>query len=368
MKNVKIIAAEEISRDQRVLKEAKYIYELGYDVEILCWDRENEFVAKEVEYIDNVKIKRFFPKSLYGSGWRQIIPFIKFIIELKKHLKNQEYEYLHCQNLDGFIVGYLINNRKKIIFDMREFYEGREKNKVKKLVIKNIVRFGIKKSHNIIYVNNTQISNIKQEYRGKLIYLPNYPSELLGKSIKKVETNLLNISYIGGVRQYDEFKNLFEATKKIEKIRVNIHGMGTAYNRLKAIEDEYTNVNMTGRYNPSQTAELYGSSNIIYCVYSMNNENWRTAYPIKFYESIVTKTPIIVSKGSVLEEFLKENDIGFVVDGDNIEEIRLLIEDIKNNINILDEKVRNLEKIQFEYTWENVVNNLNFIYKSIESS
>ena len=150
MKNVKIIAAEEISRDQRVLKEAKYIYELGYDVEILCWDRENEFVAKEVEYIDNVKIKRFFPKSLYGSGWRQIIPFIKFIIELKKHLKNQEYEYLHCQNLDGFIVGYLINNRKKIIFDMREFYEGREKNKVKKLVIKNIVRFGIKKSHNII--------------------------------------------------------------------------------------------------------------------------------------------------------------------------------------------------------------------------
>ena len=201
-----------------------------------------------------------------------------------------------------------------------------------------------------------------------MIYLPNYPSELLGKSIKKVETNLLNISYIGGVRQYDEFKNLFEATKKIEKIRVNIHGMGTAYNRLKAIEDEYTNVNMTGRYNPSQTAELYGSSNIIYCVYSMNNENWRTAYPIKFYESIVTKTPIIVSKGSVLEEFLKENDIGFVVDGDNIEEIRLLIEDIKNNINILDEKVRNLEKIQFEYTWENVVNNLNFIYKSIESS
>lgn len=364
MSNVKIIAGEEIIRDQRVMKEARYISSLGYKVEILCWDRNNEFKDKEIEYIDNIKIKRFFPKAIYGSGWKQIFPFFKFIQECKMYLKNQKYEYLHCQNLDGFLAGYLVNNNKKLIFDMREFYVGRERNKIKKVIVKYLVRFAVKKSYRILYVNDTQMKNISNKERNKMIYLPNYPNRSLGivKSISNINSNHLNISYIGGVRQYHEFKNLFDATKEIENTIINIHGMGTSYTQLKKIESEYKNVNITGKYNPSQTADLYNEADLIYCVYSMDNENWRTAYPIKFYESIITKTPVIVSKGSILEEFLEKNNIGFVVDGSDITEIKKLVTYISRNRNILEEKIKNLEKIQFDYCWEEVVKNLDELY------
>lgn len=363
MKHIKMIAAEEVIRDQRVIKEVIYLSELGYNVEILCWDREGEFTNKEFEYVHNVKIKRFYPRATYGSGWKQIVPFLKFIREIRKYLKNQEYEYLHCQNLDGFVAGYLVNNKKKIVFDMREYYEGREKNKLKKFIIKNIVRFAVNKSYSIIYVNNTQISKIDEREKSKFIHLPNYPKASLGICNKKEKLKeTLNITYIGAVRQYKEFINLFEAVKNMDTVIIDIHGSGTAYNKLKEVENQYKNVNITGTYSPSKTAELYSNADISYCVYSMENENWRTGYSIKFFESIITKTPIIVSKGSALEELVTKHGIGFIVDGSNIKDINELIIYISNNKEILKEKERNIEKIQYKYTWENVVGSLNQVY------
>lgn len=134
MKNVKIIAAEEISDDQRVLKEAEYLTNKGFNVEILCWDREGQFREKEIEIINTVRIKRFYPRAIYGSGLKQVIPFAKFIFLCRKYLKNREYDFLHCQNLDGFIVGYFIN--KNIIFDMREYYVGSARSLLKSFLLK----------------------------------------------------------------------------------------------------------------------------------------------------------------------------------------------------------------------------------------
>lgn len=361
-KNVEIIATEEIIRDQRVIKEARYISELGYNVEILCWDREGEFINKATEFIGDIRIKRFFPRSVYGSGWKQILSFVRFVLEVKKYLRAKNYDYFHCQNLDGTVAGFLIDRKVKIVFDMREFYEGREKNKIKKLIIRKILNFACRISWKIIHVNETQIKGMDDNQKLKLVYLPNYPNFSLSNCKKKENHGNLNISYIGGVRQHEIFENLFTAVKGMDKVKVNLHGGGTAYKKLKQIEGKYENVNITGRYNPSETAKLYSNADIIYCVYSMDNLNWKTAYPIKFYESIVTKTPIIVSKGSVLEKFLKDHDIGFAVNGENVEEIRKLIICISENKYVLEEKVKNIEKIQFDYSWEKMVGNLDKIY------
>ena len=80
------------------------------------------------------------------------------------------------------------------------------------------------------------------------------------------------------------------------------------------------------------------------------------------FEAIITKTPIIVSKDTIAEKFVKENNIGFSVDGSNIEEVGKLIEYINKNRSILSEKIKNLEKIQYDYSWEEVVKNLDEIY------
>jgi len=51
------------------------------------------------------------------------------------------------------------------------------------------------------------------------------------------------------------------------------------------------------------------------------------------------------------------------VDGSNVEEIRKLIQCINKNRNILDEKIKNLERVQYDYIWEEAVKNLDVIYR-----
>jgi glycosyltransferase involved in cell wall biosynthesis len=364
MQKVKMILTNRFDPDMRVYKEAKYLVSKGYDVEILCWDREADYKDKETENIDGIKIKRFFPYSNYGSGYKQIKAYFNFITEIKKYLKDENYEYIHCHDLDGALAGYLSKNiNTEMIFDMHEFYEGQGKKQKIRLIIRLLVNFLHDKSQAVIYLNDIQKTTMKSANLKKILYLPNYPEIENFKNSDKTKNDLLRISYIGSVRQYFELRNLMDSCKDMEGVHVAIHGGGVSYNKLKELENEYSNVEITGKYQYSNSSELYSQTDILYAVYDSSIENWKKGYPIKLYEAILTKTPIIVCKGTALEKFVNENDIGFTVDGRNIEEIRSLIEYIKNNRQILDEKTRNIEKIQYNYSWETAVINLDKIYK-----
>ena len=349
--------------DVRVYKEAKYLVKKGFDVEILCWDRENRYKDRETEEIDGIKIKRFFPYAQYGTGYRQVLKYIQFIKQCKSYLKNKDYQYMHCHDLDGALAGYLIKNKgSKLIFDMHEFYEGRTNKKSVKFFTRNMVFFLQNKYDYIIYVNETQKASVRESNLNKLIYLPNYPEADNYIGCEKTDSDKLRISYIGAVRQYKELKSLMDASKDMADVEVSIHGAGTAYKQLKEDAENYRNVNVTGLYDFSESNKLYSEADLLYVVYDMKNENWKNAYPVKFFEAIITQTPVIVSKGSILEKFLEKNDIGFVVDGDDVEEISSLLYKIDKNRNLLEEKKNNLNKIQYKYSWDSVLNNFDKIY------
>ncbi len=121
-------------------------------------------------------------------------------------------------------------------------------------------------------------------------------------------------------------------------------------------------MNVTGRYHFTQSAQLYGDADVSYVIYPTTSEQYLVGYPIKFFEAIITKTPPIVGEGTVLADFVREKDIGFVVNGNDINSIRNLVEILRANRETLKQKTVNLEKIQFQYSWEEVVTNLEQIY------
>jgi len=363
MHEVKMIVTNRFDPDVRVYKEAKYLVSCGFDVEILCWDREGEYKDKEFENIEGIKIKRFFPYTKYGTGLKQIKPFMKFIYECRNYLNSKEYQYLHCHDLDGALVGYLCKSKKcKLIFDMHEFYEGQRNKQKIRLIIRKAVSYLQNKSDFIIYVNEAQIEHMKLKNKNKLVYLPNYAEIDNYRDCEKEKSDKLRISYIGSVRQYEELKNLMDAGKDVNNVVISIHGSGTAYTALKSIENDYKNVNITGLYHFSKSVELYRKTDLLYVVFNTKFRNWKYGYSVKFFEAIITKTPVIVSRGSAMEEFVNKYDIGFTIDGSNIQEIKELIVYISENRHLLDEKIKNLEKIQYEFTWERVIKNLNKIY------
>ncbi|QAT62004.1 glycosyltransferase [Acidilutibacter cellobiosedens] len=363
MKKVKMILTNRFDPDVRVYKEAKYLVDNGLDVEILCWDRESEYSKIKESVIDGIKIKRFFPYSEYGTGFKQLRPFVRFINECKEYLKNKEYQYLHCHDLDGVIAGYFIkNNYTKFIFDMHENYEINGRNQKIRYIVRFMVNFFQNKSDFIIYVNETQKNFASNKNKRKFICIPNYPDIQNYAVCKKIKSDNLRVSYIGAVRQYNELKNLMDACKEMSNVKIAIHGAGVAYKQLNKIKDDYNNVVVTGRYEFTESAKFYSEADLLYVLYPTTSMQYTTSYPVKLYEAIVTKTPVIVGKGTVLNNFVNKYGIGFTVDGSNINEIRDLIEYLNNNRNVINEKIRNLEKIQYDYSWNDVVKNLDKIY------
>ena len=365
--------------DIRVYKEAKYLVENNIDVEIVCLDKKNEYIDKEVDNFEGIKIKRIFSRTdkttrliekvKIISKLKKIIYFwwlIKFIYKTKKYLYNKDFEILHCHDLVMGLIGCMFFDNKQIVFDMHEYY-GNSKNKVVNFFIKKLVSYVQDKSKWIIYVNENQKKNCKKRNIEKFIEIPNYPEKRSYEKSDKTYSDKIRISYIGKVRDYYSLSKLIDCATKFDSININIYGNGSEYERLlKYAESKGNKDIMKGYFSALENAsELYNNTDILYAVYDTNgidSENWKNSMPIKSFEAIITATPIIASKNTVLGEFVEKNNIGFTIDIRKEGEFEVLIERIIKNKNLLKEKIDNIKKIQYMYTWDNVIKNIDKIY------
>lgn len=357
-----MILTNRFNPDVRVLKEAKYLVNIGYNVEVLCWDR-GELVQEGDEIIQGIKIKRFWIPSRAGSGFKQLPSYLKFLNMCKRYIKKNNYDFLHCHDLDGAIIGCLISNHKKdkMIFDMHEFYESGRLERVKKMV-RIFINYIQNRSYKILYVNDTQIQNVKASNKSKLIYLPNYPEAYKFRNLEKVTSEKLRIVYTGHPRHFFPLKALMDASVNNNLVEIKINGYGPDYEKLKKIEPNYNNVKVTGKYSHDDIAKLYSETDLVYCVYNTGNVNNETALPTKFFEAIISEKPIIVNKKSYMADICTKYDIGYLVDPLKPESIATIISNILNDRNDLEEKRNNIGKIKNKYSWEKVVTNLNEAY------
>lgn len=372
MKNIKMLLDNGFDPDLRVYKEAKYISSQGYNVEILCLDRKNTYIDKPKEDFDGIQITRFYPRTKKITeiiNKNRIIEKIKYIIYMfwffkyihyiREYLKDKDYEILHCHDLSMALCGTIFFRKKKIVFDMHEYYANK-KNKMYNWFINKAVKYVQKRATWIINVNEFQIKDLKQ--KDKLVFLPNYPLKGKLEGIKHTNSKELRISYIGYVRHYTTLYNLMKATDELSNVKVIINGSGDAYNSLLEKAKMLKNTILTGPYNYNDIDKLYANTDLVYIVYNQGNKNDETALPTKLFEAIITETPMIVSKNSAMGEFVKKHDIGFVVDGTDKDSIKEIIKQIQENTELLEKKKENLEKMSNQYSWEDIVKNLRKIY------
>ncbi|MEG1989874.1 MAG: glycosyltransferase [Clostridia bacterium] len=368
MKKIKIITIDDFEMDVRMNKIAQY-FDLKFDVEIIEFDKKNIHINKKSEKINNINVTRFFCRE--KSKYIKIFPYLKrliymfylfkYILQVKKYLKNREYDYLYCSGNYGTLVGNMVKKRSsKIIYDMREFYQ--IVNKKTSKIVKAFDDYLCKKADYIVYVNEKQKQYIKSKNYNKLIFIPNYVKKEHYKDIEKTKCNKIRINYIGCSRDYKSLKNLIDAANNNEEILIGIHGLGDAYGSLKKISAEYNNLSVTGKYNGIKESEkIFKNTDVLMCCYDVDILNWKYAFAVKLFESIITLTPIIVYDNSNMGEFVKKYDIGYTVIKNEVDEFKKTLNLIVDDKNAMIRKIKNLKKIQFEYTWEKVINNIDCI-------
>ena len=157
---------------------------------------------------------------------------------------------------------------------------------------------------------------------------------------------------------------LIDIADETKHINVFIAGNGSSYNEIAEYSRNISNVTMNGAYDyEKEISKLYSKIDIVYSVYDTNSKNVRVALPNRLYESIVLNKPIIASKNTKLGEFIESNGIGFLVNDQEKEDLKLLIEKLKKNENqMIDRCKANCKKIEEEYYADYYNDQLNSLY------
>lgn len=353
--------------DPRVYKEARYLISRGFEVTILCWYREDDVTLPTVENVDGINIVRFHIVSKIGSGLKQIPAFFQYIKECRKYLHKHPCDYLHGNDLDGAITALIARNKKTpIVFDMHEFYEdvgsGHE---IKRRLLRYATIFLIKKSNVAIRTNDLYLRKPYKSIQKKLVLLKNLPDRNLIKCLPKTESDVFRVGYHGAVRsQIPEFTTLFEAVKNINDVRVDIYGTGPDLLQLRDIATKYSNVFLHGRFDGArQLSELYANTDVEFAGYRPNSDTREEQEVVKFFECILTGTPIILTNAyTKMRNEINKYGFGLTCDTRNIDVVRNCILKIKNDLDFR-KKCSDAEIEQsYKYDWNVAVKVLDKVY------
>lgn len=359
-KKILMLLTNGFDPDVRVYKEAKYLVQNGCEVTILCWDRDSTRGYPNNETIDGINIIRFKFPSVAGSGYKQLGAFVKYINACRKYVTSHNVDYFHCNDFDGAVVWRFLKHRdSKMIFDMHEYYEDLgHKPKILKKIMRMATIYMIKKSKYSLYENDLYLRDSYKSVRNKLLELKNYPDSDLVKCIDKVISPVFRVGYHGAVRgQIPEFTTLFEAVKDLDDVRVDIHGGGPDLKSLKELQNKYSNVYVHGPFNGvSELTELYANTDVVFAGYRPYSDTRECAEVVKFFECIITGTPIILTAAYTgMGNRINQYGFGLTCDTLNPVAVRNAILTFKNDRSFWESCSMN-EKAQAQfYDWKNAV-------------
>ncbi|MGY0217554.1 glycosyltransferase [Endozoicomonadaceae bacterium StTr2] len=372
---VKMILTNAFTFDFRVLREASTLSQNGHDVEILCWDRENVTSNKDIDIIDNIKVKRFFPRAKSETGIKQIIPFLKFIFQSKKYLRNKEVDIIHAHDLDGLITGFFCKSRKmKLIYDSHEFFSGMRGLKISPFffILEWIL---LKRVDSIISVSPSICTSLKKLYspKNKPLLIRNTPNKYTVsnkhetlRARLKISENQKILVYQGMLNADRGLENLIQILTYLEdNIVIVLIGTGSFEQNLRDLATKL-NVNdrvfFTGHIEHEKLLNYTSSADLAIYLLNIIKLNTRFCLPNKIFEFIQAEIPIISTETRDVKKLIRKYSIGETVNPSNIEDT---VDKIKKILTHSQEYKNNLIKAKKELSWENEEKKLIEFYKKL---
>lgn len=204
--------------------------------------------------------------------------------------------------------------------------------------------------------------------------IPSEQPKHTGESIRKMFPGIKEddslILWGGGIWNWLDpitaIKAMWEITRSRKDIKLIFTGLKHPDPKLpemkKAIEavklsqelglfDKFVFFNEWVSYETRQNFLLESTAGL-----SLHQEKIETefAYRTRVMDYIWAKLPIITTEGDSIAKLVKEENIGEVVKYENISQLARVIESVATNKSLKDIYVKNLEKIQPKFYWENV--------------
>lgn len=309
-----ILRSTAIDPEPRVEKTAMWLKEAGFCTTVLGWDREG--TSNEKEILNGINIQRCRYKGKYGGGLGNLFGLVQFNVYLFNRLFQYKPEFVHACDLDTLLPAliYGMITRKKIVYDIFDFYsESRQVGRLKGIINK-LERWACTKCNSIIIVHEKRIEQIEpipDSVREKIEVIYNTPDEL---TIKNCHLNSSYFCYVGVLHSDRGIKYVVRAIEQIPSVRFIYAGYGPLEKELTLLSSTVRNVEFMGRVDYNTALQLEAGALAIIAFYdpSLGGNNLYAA-PNKLFEALMLGKPLITSDGTLLADIVKSEGIGYVV-------------------------------------------------------
>jgi glycosyltransferase involved in cell wall biosynthesis len=384
MTNVVMLLSNAFRPDPRVLKEAESLSNSGFNLTILCWDRQAELRSDDC-LPSGVKIIRIQNiRSSYGIGIRQLLRLPLFWLSAQRYLRIIHPNIIHCHDFDTLPAGLLFGffHHIPVIYDAHEYYVELIQPRLKGVggwIIRNIVRllevFGAHLAKAVVTVDKTLAARYLKRNRNVII-LGHYPPVKMAfvsnpvftrSEIKMIYTGRLSTDR--GVLVYDALlKKLLEIGIPARLILAGTftpEGEKTIF--FEHAKDMLGSIDFLGWIPYEKMPEIYLTADIG-LAFLMPIPRYVAATPVKLFEYMAGGLPVIASNFPSIKEIVDDARCGCLIDP---------LVDISPIVNIISNWYRDKtvpqimgengrQAILSKYNWENQINHLINLYRKFD--
>ena len=286
-----------VSNYSRILDKAEAEYE------IISWNRANK-EERGIQYNRQETTRSLF--GVLGS-------YFKFAGFVKKTLLAGEYDkvVVFSPQLAIFLGGFL-----------KKHYRGRYIVDYRDLSIEQKPLFGylFKSALRNSYANVISSPGFKNYLPAGIDYVVchNFNEEIVNKALQdKAEPYTgknIRVLTIGALRK-DMNIEVIDALGNVDGVELSFVGKGVSSDYLEGYVKEkgYDNISFTGYYRKEDEADIIMSNTFINIVYPLIPSHI-SALSNRFYNSLIYKRPMIVTKGTIQGDYAEKYSVGLVIE------------------------------------------------------
>jgi glycosyltransferase involved in cell wall biosynthesis len=361
MFDIIILRANSVIYDSRVRKIAKSLNK-KYSVLILGWNR--DAVPKNMIYKHYKDLHLCNIKAPYGKPLL-IVYYPFFWIWIFFQLIKYRPKVIHACDLDTIIPAYLYKLlfKKRLVFDVFDRYAlGYIPQKFK--ILYNLINsFEEIISHHVdvLITVGEQLLNTWKKIPMNHFIIFNCSEDRFLTRLKSPD-NILRLVYTGNIQKNRCLEKVTTIVKDLENVKFFIAGRPLD----KVLFDEIINlpnIVYKGILLPEESLILEANSDVMVALDNLKDPQNNVALPNKLFEAMMCGIPIITN---VATQVVKESNCGIIVDFDSTDQIRSVIIELRDNID-LRSKLGNNGRNSFieKYSWDVMEKKLYKIYNSL---
>lgn len=301
----------------------------------------------------------------YRKNYFKLPVFIGFIIQyiFKNILKNKKKDkYIAVGGVDevlALLFGNIIFSRKKDrVVWLRTIYTKEKGNRYPKIILKIILLieiFLLKNFFEIIIANGEDTAEFYRKFNLNVKVIPNSVFiEKWKNSHSPINTNKLNIAFVGRLTEVKGFSYFINSIIEINKIssNFNFHVIGDGPDRF--LIDNVNNIKYYGSVNNEELPSILKGIDICVALTLYDNNLGGAGVSNALIEQMAASKVIICWDNQIFRQLLDENLVYFVKQKDILGLVNVYME-INNNKVIAAEKARRSYNLALNYSMENHV-------------